>query len=96
MTPSKYIHLCYCAACPRDARARARVARRGAKRTQLKNVAAAEEVVGRPTQIIRKVPAALPLKFRTNTNAAAAAEIMHSARVVFLSAAENGAAQNNF
>ena len=88
MKASKYMDRCYCAA--------GRASRRSAKRAQLHNVAAAVEIVGRSKRLLRKVPAASPLKFTTQTNAAVAGEIMRSARVAFLSAAENGAAQNNF
>ena len=88
MKPSKYVNLCYCAA--------GSAARRGTKRAQLNNVAVAVEIKHSAKPLLRKLPAASPLKFTTQTNVAVAAEILRSARVAFLSAADNGAAQNNF
>ena len=85
--PNKYVSFCYFAA--------GRAARRGTKRAQLTNVAAAQERMHSAKPLLRKLPAASPLKFTTKTNVAVAAEIMRSARVAFLSAAENGADQNN-
>ena len=79
-----------------DTTKNARVDARAAATAHLNNVAVAGGIVRRSTHFLSSLPAASPLEFTTNTNVAVAMEIVRSARVAFLSVAENGAAQNNF
>ena len=73
-----------------------RVDARAAVNAQLHNVAVAVEIVRPAAMSAPSLIAAAPLKFTTKANVAVAWEIVRSLRVAFLSAAESGAAQNNF